>query len=1145
MKKIIAFMIAFLTINTFAGVTVNVSGNGATCSNSSSATNLNVSCRPNTNDCNVSAGLLFDNNSETGAPEKTWNGSPYGQSVSFTYSLNSSHSYQLNVYSSCKTIEVYSVTSSTDGHGALSFNSSSAKPGAKITVTIYPDEGYELNSISSSDVTLSGSGNTRSFTMPKKDVVVRATFKVKSVPVNTDCQNCSIESPKNVAFGESFTFRITPEENYEDPSVYGVYAVCEDDSTGDDFYYPLSFSDVSGKKDTYKATMLNDGVCSEVTIEASADEIFYTVDKATQTGVDEIGSLTIKNSSDEIVSSAPAGDELYVSTILKSDYYEVDSVWYCTSSSCSGSARTKIESSFGKYTFTMPKSNVWVGAEFKRVVFDISTTIRPEGAGTATIPSSGSVGKTIEFTVAPNKGYEVGSVAYSESCSGAKCNFITSQTVTPNDKGTYSFEMPSYSVDVNVAFKLATYTVTTSVEKVDGVVPGTVTLATTSGKMNDKITYSVNSNAGFKVKDFYVVTTKGEGVRTSCGNNYAACSFTMPGENAIVNAVFEYAPLTIVREVSPANSGTLNAPSSKKMNESVEFSLSPKAGYDAKGVSIEKNAGGSVEPDCNADYSSCSFTMPNEAVKIMALFEPKVYKITYEQTENGTFTVSADECAMGSTFTVSWKPDEGYDAVVTVKAGDETLSYAGYGYHYYSYKMPASDVNVSVEFVPAEYALYLNNTKKGSYDVSKETGIHLGDEIIITTKPDEGYEVSQIDILSASSTAKAIEDATDESPLPYSLKKIAENQYSFIMPAATIPIAVRFAPIEYAIRTEGHATIRTFGAVNGAFAEISTATHLSDRGTQNAVMIGAKANEGYEITGMSAVELTTGTPIAEADLSLERLTEEDLLDTLKKGTEMLGAAFEADRAFAIAMPADSVLITIETKAIAYDIAVASMENGSVEVVSGAKDSVGEEVSLKAVPSVGYEIDFLKVVRTDTEEEIATSKNGSEYSFVMPASDVLISGAFKEVPSSSSARSSSSVVSSSSSKNVIASSSSAKQSSSSSAKVTSSSSSKAKSSSSSAKAKSSSSSAKAKSSSSKGSKDAIVAMAQLSQFSVTTIGRDVQIAGAKVGAPLAILDMQGRVMTSGHVESANFSLAVARTGAFMVCIGNETRIVRVK
>ena len=799
------------------------------------------------------------------------------------------------------------------------------------------------------------------------------------------------------------------------------------------------------------------------------------------------------------------------------------------------------------YSFTAPASGklVFITMITKKTDYIVSGTAYEGGKLWITSPSylkAAHVGDSVVMTTRPNEGYEVDSVAYC-SGSGTKCLFDNSyKKIAVNSDGVSSFTMPANDVSVRATFKLATYTVTTSVEKVDGVVPGTVTLATTSGKMNDKITYSINSNAGFKVKDFYVVTTKGEGVRTSCGNNYAACSFTMPGENAIVNAVFEYAPFTIVREVSPANSGTLNAPSTKKMNESVEFSLSPKAGYDAKGVLIEKNAGGSVEPNCNADYSSCSFTMPNEAVKITALFEPKVYKITYEQTENGTFTVSADECAMGSVFQVSWVPDEGYSAVVTVKAGDETLSYDGSGYHYYSYKMPASDVNVSVEFVPAEYSLYLNDTENGFYSASKEFGIHRGDEIIVTTTPDEGYEVSQIGILSASSTAKEIEDATDESPLPYSLKKIAENKYSFIMPAATIPIAVRFAPIEYAIRTEGHATIRTFGTVNSAFAEISTATHLSDRGTQNAVMIGAKANEGYEITGMTAVEKTTGTPIAEADLSLERLTEEDLLNTLKKGTEMLGAAFEADRAFAIAMPADSVLITIETKAIAYDIAVASMENGSVEVVSGAKDSVGEEVSLKAVPSVGYEIDFLKVVRTDTEEEIATSKNGSEYSFVMPASDVLVSGAFKaiavsssseedptssEVASSSSARSSSSVVSSSSSKNVIASSSSAKQSSSSSAK-----------------AKSSSSSAKAKSSSSKG-KDAIVAMAQLPQFNVTAVARDVQIVGAKVGAPFAILDMQGRVMTSGRVESANFNLAIARAGTFMVRIADQVQVVTLR
>lgn len=65
------------------------------------------------------------------------------------------------------------------------------------------------------------------------------------------------------------------------------------------------------------------------------------------------------------------------------------------------------------------------------------------------------------------------------------------------------------------------------------------------------------------------------------------------------------------------------------------------------------------------------------------------------------------------------------------------------------------------------------------------------------------------------------------------------------------------------------------------------------------------------------------------------------------------------------------------------------------------------------------------------------------------------------------------------------------------------------------------------------------------FSVTTIGRDLQIAGARVGAAYAILDMQGRVINSGRVESANFNMTVARAGSYMLRIGHETKAVSVK
>lgn len=101
-------------------------------------------------------------------------------------------------------------------------------------------------------------------------------------------------------------------------------------------------------------------------------------------------------------------------------------------------------------------------------------------------------------------------------------------------------------------------------------------------------------------------------------------------------------------------------------------------------------------------------------------------------------------------------------------------------------------------------------------------------------------------------------------------------------------------------------------------------------------------------------------------------------------------------------------------------------------------------------------------------------------------------------------------------------------------------------SSSSSADNSSSSVKAKSSSSSGKKkDAIVPVVQISQFSVVTSQRSLQVAGAPVGEMFAIFDMQGRVTVMGRVESANFSVNVPRAGGYFVRINGVTKIVKLK
>ena len=195
-------------------------------------------------------------------------------------------------------------------------------------------------------------------------------------------------------------------------------------------------------------------------------------------------------------------------------------------------------------------------------------------------------------------------------------------------------------------------------------------------------------------------------------------------------------------------------------------------------------------------------------------------------------------------------------------------------------------------------------------------------------------------------------------------------------------------------------------------------------------------------------------------------------------------------------------------------------------------SYGSEVRVTAVPDNGYKFSYW-------EDDV---RNTSASRHLTVVSDTTITAHFDPInPESSSSVTSSSSVNPPKSSSSSAKSSSSVKSSSSSAK----SSSSVKSSSSSAK----SSSSKAKSSSSKGksssSKQSLVAQAAIPQFSVEILGRNVQIAGARVGSSYAVLDMQGRVLRRGRVDSANFSLSMTRSGTFLVQVGGQSVVARVR
>ena len=69
----------------------------------------------------------------------------------------------------------FRINVSKTGQGTVTVKSL-AKYGETVTVTVAAGQDYEFGSISASGVTLSGSGNTRTFKMPAKDVTINVQF---------------------------------------------------------------------------------------------------------------------------------------------------------------------------------------------------------------------------------------------------------------------------------------------------------------------------------------------------------------------------------------------------------------------------------------------------------------------------------------------------------------------------------------------------------------------------------------------------------------------------------------------------------------------------------------------------------------------------------------------------------------------------------------------------------------------------------------------------------------------------------------------------------------------------------------------------------------------------------------------------------
>jgi hypothetical protein len=96
----------------------------------------------------------------------------------------------------------YSVIISPSSNGSVSADQTTVAAGKTVTLTSTPNAGYELDVLTvSGGVTLGGSGDTRTFTMPASDVTVTATFKKTQATLDAE----AVAEAKALIEAETFT----------------------------------------------------------------------------------------------------------------------------------------------------------------------------------------------------------------------------------------------------------------------------------------------------------------------------------------------------------------------------------------------------------------------------------------------------------------------------------------------------------------------------------------------------------------------------------------------------------------------------------------------------------------------------------------------------------------------------------------------------------------------------------------------------------------------------------------------------------------------------------------------------------------------------------------------------------------------------
>lgn len=573
--------------------------------------------------------------------------------------------------------------------------------------------------------------------------------------------------------------------------------------------------------------------------------------------------------------------------------------------------------------------------------------------GTVTLSSeTAKEGETVTIKVEPKEGYHVTKVS------------VTGVAVSEQENNTYTFQMPARDVTVTAEV------VSDSIPQIHEVYisawkSGSDVLVGTD--WNEVITGITEcKKCGFVGSKENVNVKFVSGSFDQVGTVTLEVTYAEDHDGILHEASTRKFTYNVVEKVEESYSIHANQELDKgqisldkttaKEGESVNVSVTANDGYELEGIRVISNGKDvAVSDNGNGNYS---FVMPAGDVEVSAAFRETVkpvekYKVNVSNSEGGIVEVDTNEAEAGATVAITATAKNGYElAGVNVSSDGTPVSVNDNGNGTFTFIMPAGDVEVSATFVKKEAPAEKYSIKKGKEDTTRgtfsfdKTEAKEGETVTVTVSPKEGYVLQQI--WAGGDTVGQVQ-----------LTKIADNTYTFVMPAGDVSVGCVF-------RTDAPFVKHSIILKQSGEGYLS-ATHKETFENQY-VVVNATPKEGYVLEGI-------------------------YVDGKKIGKD------DQDR-YSFIMPYKDVTVYanfVKESAEAFNISSDVSGNGSIEVDAQAFE--GAVVTFTAKPNgENVKVDSVSVKSEDGSEAEVTDHGDGTYSFTMPKGNVVVSVKFvEEIP----------------------------------------------------------------------------------------------------------------------------------------------------